>query len=66
VLEPGVGGWGDPNATGIDGVEGSSRNSSLISFPCRELGGGGFFRADVAEGNSATMPRRSSSGSDIS
>lgn len=56
VMEIGVGGWGDASAKDEDEVEGSSRNSTLISFPCRELGGGGFFRADVAEGNSADIP----------
>jgi hypothetical protein len=59
-LEPeelGVGG----DASGI--AEGSSRNSTLISLPCREDGGGGFFRPAVLP---SVIPRRSSSGSEIS
>lgn len=54
--EPGVVG----DAKGMD--EGSSRNSTLMSFPCLEEGGGGFFRPAVL----TSAPRRSSSGSDIS
>lgn len=58
LMEPGVGGCGEPSAA-VEDVEGSSRNSNLMSFPCRELGGGGFwlFRADT-ESNSADTPRR--------
>lgn len=43
---------------------GSSRNSTLMSFPWRELGGRGFFLPSV-EGI-VSSPRRSSSASDIS
>lgn len=64
VAEPGVGGCGDTN--GIFAEDVSSLNSTLISLPCRELGGGGAFRADGGEGKSDVRPRRSSSGSDIS
>lgn len=46
----------------VDGP--SSRSSILISLPCLELGGGGFFLPDVDE--TSINRRRSSSGSDIS
>jgi hypothetical protein len=55
LKEPGVVG----NAKGIPE---SSRNSTLISLPCLEDGGGGFFRPAVL----ISAPRRSSSGSEIS
>lgn len=42
----------------------SSRSSTLISLPCLEFGGRGFFRAD--EETSPVSRLRSSSGSDIS
>ena len=45
-------------------VEGSSRSSILMSFPCRELGGRGFFLPFAEDGRSG--PRPSSSGSDVS
>lgn len=54
--EPGV--FGDANGTDV----GSSRNSTFMSFPCLEEGGGGFFRPAVL----TSAPRRSSSGSEIS
>lgn len=44
-------------------VEASSRNSTLISLPCLELGGGGFF-LPAAEVSPSRL--RSSSGSDVS
>jgi len=48
-------------------VVGSSLNSTLISLPCLELGGGGFFLDEVDDTwNSVVNPRRSSSGSDTS
>lgn len=47
-------------------VVGSSRNSTFISLPCLELGGGGFFRALKEEVRSAPPIFLSSSGSDIS
>jgi hypothetical protein len=53
--EPGV--VGDAKAT----EEGSSRNSTFMSLPCREEGGGGFFLPAVL-----ASARRSSSGSEIS
>ena len=59
LLELGVG--GDARGT-ID--EASSRNSTFMSLPCRELGGGGFFLPAVLD--SAVRPRWSSSGSEIS
>jgi hypothetical protein len=60
VNEPGVG--GDCRGFGIE----SSFNSTFISFPCLELGGGGFFLPAVEDKNSAVAALRSSSGSDIS
>lgn len=63
-LELGVGGCGeakDTNEVGADWE--SSFSSSFISFPYRELGGGGFF---LVEGYSDDTTLRSSSGSDIS
>lgn len=47
-------------------VAGSSRNSTLINFPCLELGGGGFFLPIGTEVKSVPTSFRSSSGSDIS
>ena len=60
MTEPGVG--GDCRGT----VVGSSLNSTFISLPCLEFGGGGFFLPNVEEGSSADILLRSSSGSDNS
>lgn len=63
VIDPGVEG---DCTTG--GAGGSSLSSTLMSLPCFELGGGGFFLPSVDDWNSAVKPkpRLSSSGSDIS
>jgi len=57
-MEPGVG--GDCRALWVF----SSRSSTFINLPCRELGGGGFFLG-AAEDSDIT-PLLSSSGSEIS
>jgi hypothetical protein len=67
LADPGAGGCGVDIAfafaSAFIGGE-SSCSSTLMSFPCRELGGGGFF-LPVAE-DAVSEPRWSSSGSDTS
>jgi hypothetical protein len=51
---------------GVDALQFSFPSSSRMSFPCRELGGGGFFLSDSDAAFTTDILRRSSSGSDTS